>query len=124
MTRRVKHARPLEREGHAEALANADGSDELRAVLEELLLMGLYGAPLHPPPTSSAAADAAGPTVFLARDTRPTGPALAAAAKAGGVIENKHSTDVKSPPPPLRVCMSIHPQYESSSDLGSSAVSQ
>ena len=28
----------------------------------------------------------------------------------GGVIENKHSTIVESSPPPLRVCMSIHPE--------------
>jgi len=34
---------------------------------------------------------------------------LADADVAGGVIENKHSTDVESPPPPLRVYMSIHP---------------
>ena len=26
-----------------------------------------------------------------------------------GVIENKHSTDVKSPPPPPHLCMIIHP---------------
>ena len=25
-----------------------------------------------------------------------------------GVVQNKHSTDVESPPPPPRVCMSIH----------------
>jgi len=36
-----------------------------------------------------------------------------------GVIENKHSTDVESPsPPPPCVCMSIHPEGESCSDLG------
>jgi len=27
-----------------------------------------------------------------------------------GVIENQHSTDVESPPPPPRICMSIHPE--------------
>jgi len=26
-----------------------------------------------------------------------------------GFIENKHSTDIDFPPPPPRVCMSIHP---------------
>jgi len=41
-----------------------------------------------------------------------------------GVIENKHSTDVESPPPPPRVCMSIHPEGKSCSDLDSSAGSQ
>jgi len=37
-----------------------------------------------------------------------------------GVIENKHSTDVESLPPPLRVCMKycIDPQGKSCSDLG------
>ena len=34
------------------------------------------------------------------------------------VIDNKHSSDVQSPPPPLRVCISIHAEGESSSDLG------
>jgi hypothetical protein len=38
---------------------------------------------------------------------------LAGALKARGVVENKHSTDVESPPPPLRVCMSNHPERES-----------
>ena len=41
-----------------------------------------------------------------------------------GGIQNKHSTDVESPPLPLRVSMSIHPEGKSRSDLGSSAVSQ
>ena len=37
-----------------------------------------------------------------------------------GVIENKHSTHVESPPPPYtpRVCMSIHPKGKSCSNLG------
>jgi hypothetical protein len=26
-----------------------------------------------------------------------------------GGVESKHSTDVESPPPPSRVCMSVHP---------------
>jgi len=41
-----------------------------------------------------------------------------------GVIENTHSTDVESPPSPLRVCMSIHAEGKSCSDLGSNACSQ
>jgi hypothetical protein len=35
-----------------------------------------------------------------------------------GVIENKHSTDVESRPPPSRSCMSIHTQSRSCSDVG------
>jgi hypothetical protein len=34
------------------------------------------------------------------------------------VIENKHSTDVESPPPFPRVCMSIHPEGKPGSDIG------
>ena len=49
------------------------------------------------------------------------GPAAAAAAAeldpAWGLLRTKHSTDVESPPPPPRVCMSIHPEGKSCSDL-------
>jgi len=41
-----------------------------------------------------------------------------------GLIENKHSSDVESPPPPPYVCMSIHTQCKSCSDVGSIACSQ
>jgi hypothetical protein len=43
----------------------------------------------------------------------------AARAEPGrGVHENKRSTDVEFTPPPPRLCMSIHPEGESCSDLG------
>jgi len=42
----------------------------------------------------------------------------------GSWTENKHSTDVESPPPPPRVCMSIQYEGEPFSDLGQSAYSQ
>lgn len=80
---------PLSWETHAEALANADGPDAMKAVLDALLLTGGGGIEaaasldLHPPPPAGVRADPAPPHVFLARDTRPTGPSLAAAAKAG-----------------------------------------
>ena len=35
-----------------------------------------------------------------------------------GVVENKHSTDVESPPRPPRVCVSIQPEGKSCSNLG------
>ena len=35
-----------------------------------------------------------------------------------GVIENKHSTDVKHPSSPPRVCMNIHCEGKACSDLG------
>jgi len=44
--------------------------------------------------------------------------------QARGVIENNHSTGVEPPPPPPpapRVCMSVHPEGKSRSDLGWSA---
>ena len=41
-----------------------------------------------------------------------------------GAVQNKHSTNVESPPPPPRLCMSIHPEGKSCSCLGSSACSQ
>jgi hypothetical protein len=40
-----------------------------------------------------------------------------------GFIENKHSTNVESPPPHPRPCMSTHPEGNSCSDNGSSACS-
>ena len=40
-----------------------------------------------------------------------------------GVVENKHSTDVESSPPPPRARMSIHPEGKACSDIGSSACS-
>ena len=33
-------------------------------------------------------------------------------------VENLHSTDVESPPPPIRVCMNIQPTGKSCSYLG------
>jgi hypothetical protein len=41
-----------------------------------------------------------------------------------GVVDNEHSTYVEPPPPPPRACMSIHPERESCSDLGSCACAQ
>ena len=42
-----------------------------------------------------------------------------------GITENNHSTDVESPPPPPpRVCMRIHPEGKSCSDLDTSACSR
>jgi len=41
---------------------------------------------------------------------------------ARGVIENRHPTDVETPAPHPRVCMSIHPEGKSRSDLVSSAL--
>ena len=38
------------------------------------------------------------------------------------VIQNMHSTDVESPPPPLCVYMSIHPEAKSCSDQGRALV--
>jgi hypothetical protein len=35
-----------------------------------------------------------------------------------GFIENKHSTETEYPPPPPRVCTSIHPEGQSCFDLG------
>jgi len=38
-----------------------------------------------------------------------------------GLSLNKHAIDVGSPPPPLRVCKSIHTEGKSYSNLSSSA---
>jgi hypothetical protein len=46
------------------------------------------------------------------------------AAPGRSVAESKHSTDVESPPAHPRVCMSVHTEGESCSDLGSNACSQ
>jgi phosphomannomutase len=73
---------PYPWESHAEALANADGPTAIKAVLETLLAGGA-ALDLHPAPPAGVAAQPPAPHVFLARDTRPTGPGLAAAATAG-----------------------------------------
>ena len=51
--------------------------------------------------------------------TRPTLNLLLLLRRGG--IENKHSTDVESPPPPSHVGVSIHPEGKSRSNLASSA---
>jgi len=38
--------------------------------------------------------------------------------QAGGVIQNKHSTNVESPPPSLHTFIRIHAEIRSCSDLG------
>ena len=40
--------------------------------------------------------------------------ASSSSSSSGEFIENKHPTDVESPPPPPRVCKSINPQCKSS----------
>ena len=49
----------------------------------------------------------AAPQIIMFRRFDPSLPSLifGAFALAGGGIENKHPTDVESPPPPPRVCM-------------------
>ena len=74
---------PVAWEAHAEALANADGPDAVASVLERVVAAADPAENLHPPPPPGVAPHPAPPHVFLARDTRPTGPSLAAAAKAG-----------------------------------------
>jgi phosphoribosylformylglycinamidine (FGAM) synthase-like enzyme len=51
-------------------------------------------------------------------------PIMFSAGFGRGVIENKHSTYVGSPPPPLRVCNSTHRYGESSSYIDSNACSR
>jgi hypothetical protein len=57
--------------------------------------------------------------------TEYTGGVASIADPGKGCIKDKHSTDVESPPPPApsRVCMSIHPEGQTCSDLVSSACS-
>jgi phosphoacetylglucosamine mutase len=76
---------PVSWEAHAEALANADGADALARVLRALLALSDPAESLHPPPPPGSPPSPPPPHVFLARDTRPTGPDLAAAAEAGAV---------------------------------------
>ena len=73
---------PVAWERHAEALANAAGWDAMRAAIATMRTPAEAHLPKHAHPPAHAA-DPPPPHVFLARDTRPTGPALAAAAKAG-----------------------------------------
>lgn len=84
---------PVAWERHAEALANAPGWDAMRAAIATMRTPAEAHLPkhAHPPPH---AADPPPPHVFLARDTRPTGPALAAAAKAGAEAIGASVTDL------------------------------
>ena len=84
---------PVAWERHAEALANAPGWETMRAAIATMRE--------RPPRRTSRstripahAADPPPPHVFLARDTRPTGPALAAAAKAGAEAIGASVTDL------------------------------
>ena len=51
-----------------------------------------------------------------------TGRLIGSGSMGRGVIENRHSTDVESPPhpapPPLRVCMGIQLKVKSRSNIG------
>ena len=84
---------PVAWERHAEALANAPGWDAMRAAIATMRTPAEAHLPkhAHPPPH---AADPPPPHVFLARDTRPTGPTLAAAAKAGAEAIGASVTDL------------------------------
>ena len=73
---------PTSWEADAESLANAESDDEMKRVLEKLLALDEPAESLHPPPPPGLDAGNI-PYVFLARDTRPTGPELAKAALAG-----------------------------------------
>ena len=84
---------PVAWEAHAEALANADGPDAIASVLERIVALADPAENLHPPPPPGVAPHPAPPHVFLARDTRPTGPSLAAAAKAGAEAIGAAVTD-------------------------------
>ena len=74
---------PVSWEAHAEALANAPDAEAMRASSSAARegRARREPAPASPP---GLAADPPAPHVFLARDTRPTGPDLAAAARARG----------------------------------------
>ena len=65
---------PVAWERHAEALANAAGWDALRAAIATMRTPAEAHLPKHAHPPAHAA-DPPPPHVFLARDTRPTGPA-------------------------------------------------
>ena len=81
-------------EADAEALANAPDAEAMRAVIEKLLVLDEPAEKLHPPPPAGLAADPPAPHVFLARDTRPTGVELAAAASAGATAAGAAVTDL------------------------------
>ena len=85
---------PTTWEADAEALANAPDAEAMRAVIEKLLATDEPAEKLHPPPPAGLAADPPAPHVFLARDTRPTGPELAAAASAGATAAGAAVTDL------------------------------
>ena len=84
---------PVAWERHAEALANAAGWDAMRAAIATMRTPAEAHLPKHAHPPAHAA-DPPPPRVFLARDTRPTGPALAAAAKAGAEAIGASVTDL------------------------------
>ena len=85
---------PTTWEADAEALANAPDAEAMRAVVQKLLAKDEPAENLHPPPPAGLAADPPAPHVFLARDTRPTGPELAAAARAGAAAAGAAVTDL------------------------------
>ena len=85
---------PTTWEADAEALANAPDAEAMRAVVQKLLATDEPAENLHPPPPAGLAADPPAPHVFLARDTRPTGPELAAAARAGAAAAGAAVTDL------------------------------
>ena len=84
---------PVAWERHAEALANAPGWETMRAAIATMRTPAEAHLPKHAHPPAHAA-DPPPPHVFLARDTRPTGPALAAAAKAGAEAIGASVTDL------------------------------
>ena len=85
---------PTTWEADAEVLANAPDAEAMRAVIQKLLETDEPAETLHPPPPADFAADPPAPHVFLARDTRPTGPELAAAASAGATAAGAVVTDL------------------------------
>jgi phosphoacetylglucosamine mutase len=85
---------PTTWEADAEALANAPDKEAMRAVIEKLLVLDEPAEKLHPPPPAGKDADPPAPHVFLARDTRPTGVELAAAASAGATAAGAAVTDL------------------------------
>ena len=85
---------PTTWEADAEALANAPDHEAMRAVIEKLLATDEPAEKLHPPPPAGKDADPPAPHVFLARDTRPTGVELAAAASKGATAAGAAVTDL------------------------------